>query len=88
VKKESLEALGAVPITLTVPTVVHQGKYRLYEKPDGTLRVQYQRDDRDEEDYFELPGPMVALAKAASEGKLNPMQMMQQAMKYMRGNGA
>lgn len=67
------------------PRVVHQGRYRLYEKGDGTLRIQYRRDDKEEDDFFELPGFMMDLAKNAAEGKMNPMQMMNAAMKFMGG---
>jgi hypothetical protein len=86
VKEESLEALEAIPLP-ALPRVVHEGVYRLYEKPDGTMRVQYRRNDKDEDDFFELPGVMVRMAKAASEGKLNPMDMMREVMK-MRGMSA
>lgn len=68
------------------PVILHQGHYRLYEKPDGTLRIQYKRDDKDEEDFMELPGAMVQLAKSAAEGNLNPAQMMRQVAKLMMGN--
>lgn len=68
-----------------VPIVVHKGVYTLWEKPDGTLRVQYHRDDKEEEDFFELPGAMVRMAKAASEGKMNPMDMMKSMMKMGMG---
>lgn len=65
------------------PRILHEGKYRLYEKSDGTLRVQYRRTDRDEDDYLEIPGPVLRMAKAVSEGNLNPLQ----ALKALR-NGA
>lgn len=73
--------------TLSRPEIVHEGRYRLYKKPDGTLRIQYKRDDKDTEDFFELPGPMVALAAAASEGKLSPIQMMAEVSKMMMNGG-
>jgi hypothetical protein len=72
-------------IPLAGPEIIHKGVYTLYKKPDGTLRIQYRRSDKEEDDFFELPGPMVALAQAASEGKLSPAQMMKQVMSYMRG---
>jgi hypothetical protein len=67
------------------PHVVHKGIYTLWEKPDGTLRIQYHREDKEEEDFFELPGAMVKMAKAASEGKMNPMDMMKSVMKMGMG---
>lgn len=91
-KRESLDALGAVPVDLDhvlkdtenepgIPLVLHQGRYRLYEKPDGSLRIQYRRDGSDHDDHVELPGVMVRMAKAAAEGKMNPLQMMREVMK-------
>jgi hypothetical protein len=69
----------------TGPVILHQGHYRLYEKPDGTLRIQYRRDDKDEDDFIEFPGQMVRLAKAAADGKMNPMTMMKSMAKMMGG---
>lgn len=66
------------------PHVVHQGRYRLYEKPDGGLHIVYQRDDKDTPDHLELPGAMVNLARMAGEGKLSPGEMLREAMK-LRG---
>ena len=62
------------------PVILHQGRYRVYEKPDGTLRIQYRRDDRDTDDFLEIPGQAIRMAKAMSEGKLNPLQ----ALKMLR----
>lgn len=73
--------------TTNVPKILHQGHYRLYEKPDGTLRIQYRRDDKDEDDFMELPAAMVNLAKAAAEGKMSPVLMMREIMKIATGNG-
>jgi hypothetical protein len=66
------------------PKIVHQGRYRLYENPDGGLRIQYRRDDKDDDDFVQLPGPIVALGKAAAEGNMSPLEMMQRMMKIMR----
>ena len=67
------------------PRIVHQGRYRLYEKPDGGFHIVYQRDDTEEPDHFELPGPMVRLAKAAGEGNMNPAELLREMMK-LRGS--
>jgi hypothetical protein len=64
-----------------VPHIVHKGVYTLWEKPDGTLRIQYLRSDQTEESFMEFPGPIVKLARAASEGKVNPLDMMREVMK-------
>ncbi len=56
------------------PRILHKGVYTLYEKPDGTLRIQYRRSDKDEDDFMELPGALLRMAKQMSEGKLNPLK--------------
>lgn len=67
----------------SIPTVVGQGRYRLYKKPDGTMRVQFREDSADEDAYFEFPGALLVLAKNAAEGNMNPLQMMKEAAKLM-----
>jgi hypothetical protein len=77
-----------VPETLPVeaiPTVLHEGRYRLYQKPDGGLHLAYQRNDSDQEDHLELPGMMVALLNKAQEGNMSPMEFLKEAMKLRRG---
>jgi hypothetical protein len=66
------------------PRVLHKGKYTLYEKADGTLRIQYRRDERDDDDFMEIPGFIIALGKQAEAGNLNPIQLMNEMQKYMR----
>lgn len=65
------------------PVIVHQGVYRLYQKPNGDMRVQYKRDDKEEEDFFEVPAALQRLAKMGAEGKLSPMDMMKEVMSLM-----
>lgn len=72
----------------SVPVVLHEGRYRLYEKPDGSLRIQYRRDGNDTDDFIEIPGMMIKLAKGAADGNMSPMTMMKAAMGYMSGGGA
>ena len=72
------EAQEIVP---AAPSVVHEGRYRLYQKPDGGLRLQYKRDDKDTEDFIEIPGMMVRLLNRAQEGNMSPMEFMREAMK-------
>ena len=74
----------ALPLEI-IPVVIHQGRYRLYEKPDGGMRLQYKRDDRDAEDYIELPGAMVKLFNKAQEGNMSPMEFMRAMMGMMKG---
>ena len=66
------------------PRVIHQGKYRLYEKVNGDMRVQYMRDDKEEEDFFEIPAAFIKLEEKARMGKLSPMDMMREMMSMMR----
>lgn len=68
----------------TAPRILHKGVYSLYEKSDGTLRIQYRRTDREEDDFIEIPGPILRLAKLASEGKMNPIE----AVKMLRNHQA
>jgi hypothetical protein len=70
-------------IEQVMPIIVHKGVYTLWKKPDGTLRVQYHRDDKDEEDFFELPGAVVALTESFASGKMSPADMMKATMKMM-----
>jgi hypothetical protein len=74
-------------IVANEPMIIHEGVYRLYEKPDGTLRVVYQRDDKPAPDFFEIPGAMIKMMKDAEQGKLSPMDVMRMAGKMMGGGG-
>lgn len=69
----------------SIPVVVGQGRYRLYRKPDGTMRVQFRDDSADEDAFFEFPGALLVLAKNAAEGNMNPLVMMKEAAKLMGG---
>lgn len=71
--------------TVKGPTVVHEGRYRLYEKPDGGMHLVYKRDDRETEEHMELPGQMIRLAKMASEGNMSFPQFMREAVKMRNG---
>jgi hypothetical protein len=72
------------PIIAT-PKVIHEGKYRLFEKPDGGLHLVYKRIDKEEEDHLEIPGMMVRLLSRAQEGNMSPMEFMREAMKLRKG---
>jgi hypothetical protein len=84
VKQESLDALGAIDVgVVTVvsgPKVLHEGRYRLYEKPDGNLHLVYKRDDQETEQHMEIPGKLIALAQKAAEGRLSPMDVVKEMM--------
>lgn len=68
-------------VEVTEPVIVHQGRYRLWKKPDGGLHLVYQRDDKDTPDHMEIPGAFLRLAEAAGEGKLSPTQLLGELMK-------
>lgn len=65
------------------PIILHEGRYRLYEKPDGTLRVQYLKDGSEVEEFAEIPAVVIHLAKAMQDGSMSPVQMMAEASKLM-----
>ncbi len=66
------------------PRVIHEGCYRLYEKPDGSMRVQYKRSDRNEEDFLEIPAAFTRLARMGANGDLSMMDIMKEMMTMMR----
>lgn len=74
-----------VPALENIPVIIGQGRYRLYRKPDGTMRVQFRQDGTDEDAFFEFPGALLVIAQQAAEGKMNPLQMMKEAAKLMGG---
>lgn len=75
------EALIDIEIPQTEPVIVHQGRYRLWKKPDGGMHLVYQRDDSPTADHMELPVQFLRVAQMAGEGKLNPMQLIAEVMK-------
>ena len=70
--------------TVNAPRILHKGVYTLYEKPDGTLRIQYRRTDREEDDFMEIPGGILRIAQSLGEGKINPLTALK-AMRNMNG---
>ena len=92
-KKESLDALGAIPVEVEIvpeergARIMHQGIYRLYEKDDGTLHLVYLPDGADHEEHMEIPGALMQLAKQGAEGKISPMQMMKMVGGMLGGGG-
>lgn len=70
-------------IPLPVPVIVHEGRYRLYRKPDGGMHIAYKRDDRDTEDHMEMPVKMVTLAQAISDGTISLPQFLREMMSMM-----
>ena len=81
---KSLAQVGEIyQEVLTGPIVIHEGRYRLYQKRDGGMRIQYRCDDKTEDDFVEIPGAMVALSKAAAEGNLSPVELVRRVMKLM-----
>jgi hypothetical protein len=71
--------------TESIPHIVHKGVYTLWEKPDGTIRIQYRRDDKDEDDFMEIPGAILRMAQMVGDGKMNPLAALK-AMRNINGS--
>jgi hypothetical protein len=65
-----------------VPIILHEGRYRLYKTPDGGMRLQYQRDDKDTEDFIVLPAVFVSLADSAARGDMSAASMVKAMMSF------
>lgn len=63
------------------PAILHEGRYRLYKKPDGGIHLVYKRDDADHEDHLEIPGGMLRLAEMAGKGDVSFPQFLREATK-------
>jgi hypothetical protein len=70
------DGISVYKVSSNMPTVLHEGRYRLYQNPDGGLRIQYRRDDKETDDYVQVPGAIIELGKAVSEGNLSPIEIM------------
>lgn len=66
-----------------MPNPVMNGRFALYETPDGGYHIAYQPDGDTEARHLEIPAIVIKMAKASAAGKLNPMT----AMREMMGNG-
>lgn len=69
-----------VEVMSNEPTILHEGRYRLYSNPDGGMHIVYKRDGAETEDHFEMPGAIVVLGRQMAEGKLDPMSAMKSIM--------
>jgi hypothetical protein len=81
------DAVELVPALENIPVIIGEGRYRLYRKPDGTMRVQFRQDGTEEDAFFEFPGGLLVIAQKAAEGNMNPVQMMREVAKLMTGFG-
>jgi len=77
-----------IPAVITAPEILHEGTYRLYKLPNGTLHLVYKRKGNTEEDHMEIPGALMQLAQSAAEGNMSPMDMMKAAMSFMNSGGS
>lgn len=82
--KEELVPVEIAPLE-AIPVIIGQGRYRLYQKPNGSMRIQFREDSANEDAHFEFPAALMELARDAAEGKLSPAQMMKRVMKLMSG---
>ena len=66
------EPAGAPP----VPT--QRGRYSRYDMPDGSIRILYRPDGAEQDEHFEIPGAMIALANRSAEtGRMpSPLEIM------------
>jgi hypothetical protein len=56
------------------PEPIQQGKYALYETPDGGRHLVYQPEGEAEAQHLPIPPMVVALAQEAlTTGKVNPL---------------
>jgi hypothetical protein len=58
------------------PTPLMNGKFSLYDTPDGGYVIAYQPEGDQETRRIEVPAIVVRMAKMASEGKLSPVAAM------------
>lgn len=64
-----------------------RGRFALYDLPEGGIHVAWIPEGAPDEDtqHIEIPGMVLQLAKAASEGKLNPADMVKHMMSMRNG---
>lgn len=58
------------------------GKFSLYETPEGGFHIAYNPEGESETKHLEIPAMVVRMAKMSAEGKLNPLG----AIKMMMGS--
>jgi hypothetical protein len=69
------------------PVMLHEGRYRLYQNPDGGMHLVYRPEGQDTDMHMEVPGALIRLSEQAATGKISPMQMMRSVMGFMGGHG-
>jgi hypothetical protein len=60
-----------------------QGRFSVYDTPNGGIHIAWLPDDIEAEEtqHIELPGPIVQVIKAVGEGKMkNPMDIVKAVM--------
>ena len=76
-----VESVHVEEVTKVIPHILHEGRYRLYEKPDGGIHLVYLPDGQEDEQHMEIPGAMLRLARMASEGNMSFPQFVKEASK-------
>lgn len=56
------------------------GRFSLYQTPEGGIHIAWMADDDPETHHLEVPGFLASLARRAAEGKLTPAQMLKEVM--------
>jgi hypothetical protein len=72
-----------------------QGRFNLYDTPDGGLHISYQEDPTEVDEngtsvpkdvqHIDVPGQLLAMAKMLENGSMNPMQAFSKMSKMLRG---
>jgi hypothetical protein len=57
------------------------GRFTLYETPDGGYHIAYVADGQDDTRHLEIPAFLVRMAKAGAEGRLNPAAAFKEMMR-------
>jgi len=60
-----------------MPDALMNGRFSLYETPEGGFHVAYIADGTEETRHLEIPAMVVKMARLGAEGKLTPMSAMQ-----------
>jgi len=63
-----------------MPDPLINGRFSLYETPEGGYHIAWTADGDTTTNHLEVPAFLVRMAKAGAEGKLNPVTALKQMM--------
>ena len=58
------------------------GRFSVYEAPDGGIKVAYRPDGETDSKLLEIPAMVINMARMGAAGKLNPFTAMKEMMKH------